>query len=91
MKVKNPAPGNGPDERPAQPQMTNPVTVHIRKHERVEDCGSFEVWYSDCRPSQYFYFDDVPGRRLRSDQMDRETALGKAKEFARAERDKLKS
>ena len=46
VKVKNPAPpGDGPDERSAQPQMTSPVTVHIRKHERVEDCGSFEVWY----------------------------------------------
>jgi hypothetical protein len=64
------------------------MTVHIRKHEKVKDCGSFEVWYSDGRPSRYFYFEDLPGRRLR-DQDDRETALRKAKEFATAERDAI--
>jgi hypothetical protein len=60
------------------------MTVHIRKHEAVKDCGSFEVWYDDGRPSKYFYWDDVPSRRLRPDMLDRETALEKAKAVARA-------
>ena len=66
------------------------MTVHIRKHEAVKGCGSFEVWYDDGRPSKYFYWDDVQSRRLRSDQTDRETALTRAKEFARAERDMVR-
>ena len=37
------------------------------KHEAVPKCGSFEVRFSDGRPSQYFYWEDLPGRRLRSD------------------------
>ena len=45
--------------------------------------GSFEVRFPD-RPSQYFYWDDLPGRRLKPELMDRETALEKAKAFARA-------
>lgn len=49
--------------------MTQLATVHIRKHEAVPDCGSFEVWYDDGRPSRYW--DDVPSRRVRSDQVDR--------------------
>jgi putative hemolysin len=69
--------------------MSDPNTVHIRKHEAVPDCGSFKVWYSDGRLSRYFYWDDVPSRRLRPDLLDRETALTRAKEFARAERDRL--
>ena len=69
--------------------MSDPITVRVRKHDKVKDTGSFEVWYSDGRPSRYFYFDDVPSRRLRPDLMDRQSALTRAKEFARAERDRL--
>ncbi len=65
--------------------------AHIRliKHEAVPDCGSFEVRFSDGRVSQYFYFDDLPSRRLRPETMTREQALEQAKELARAERDRL--
>jgi hypothetical protein len=68
------------------------MTVRLIKHEAVPDCGSYEVRFSDGRPSVYFYFDDVAGRRVRSDQMDRKQALRAAQSFARfarAERDKL--
>jgi hypothetical protein len=58
--------------------------VRIIKQEAVPDCGSFEVRFPDGRPSQYFYWDDVPSRRLRPDMLDRETALEQAKAVARA-------
>jgi hypothetical protein len=62
-------------------------SVRLIKHEAVPKCGSFEVRFSDDRPSKYFYRDDVPGRRLNPDLVDSEQALeGKAKAFARAER-----
>jgi hypothetical protein len=60
--------------------------VRLIKHEVIPDCGSFEVRFSDGRPSQYFYWDDLPSRRLRPDLVDSETALEQAKAFARAER-----
>ena len=41
--------------------------IRIIKHEAVPKCGSFEVRFSDGRPSQYFYWKDLPGRRLRRD------------------------
>ena len=40
------------------------------------------------RPSKFFYWEDIPGRRLRSDQADSFQALKDAKAFARAERDR---
>lgn len=66
--------------------MTN--GIRIIKHEAVPDTGSYEVRFPDGRPSRFFYWDDVPGRRLRPDQVDRETALEAAKGLARSERDK---
>lgn len=66
------------------------TTVHIRKHEAIPGCGSFEVYYSDGRKSVYFYWEDNPGRRLRPEQVDQATAKAAAQEFARTERDKLK-
>ena len=35
-------------------------------------------------PSETFYWDDIPARRLRPDLMDRETVLEKAEALARA-------
>jgi hypothetical protein len=61
--------------------------IRIVKHEAVPGCGSFEVRFPDDRPSQYFYWDDSPARRLRPDLLDRETALEKAKAVARAARE----
>lgn len=62
--------------------------IRLIKHEAVPDCGSFEVRYDDGRPSQYFYWDDIPGRRLRADQVSSDVALEQAKAFARAERER---
>ncbi len=59
------------------------MTVRLIKHEAVPDCGSFEVRYDDGRPSVFFYWDDIPGRRVRPDQMDRKQALQAARAFAR--------
>jgi hypothetical protein len=60
--------------------------VHLRKHEAVQDCGSYEVWFDDGRPSKFFYFDDLPNRRLRPDVMTKAQAAEAAQAFARAER-----
>ena len=64
-----------------------PSHVRIIKHEAVPGCGSFEVCFADGRVSQYFYFDDIPGRRLRPEMLTREQALEAAKALARAEPD----
>ena len=64
------------------------MTVRLIKHEAVPDCGSFEVRYADGRPSVFFYWDDIPGRRVRPDQMDSKQALQAAKTLARAGRDR---
>jgi hypothetical protein len=58
--------------------------VRIIKHEAVPDCGSFEVRFADGRESIYFYWDDLPGRRLNPETLDRETAMEQAKAVARA-------
>jgi len=65
--------------------MTN---VHLRKHEAVRDCGSYEVWFDDGLPSKFFYFDDLPNRRLRADIMTKAQSADAAQAFARAEREK---
>ena len=59
----------------------------IIKHEAVPKCGGFEVRFPDGRPSQYFYWDDLPNRRLRPDPLTSDVALEQAKALARAERD----
>ena len=58
--------------------------IRIIKHEAVPQCGSFEVRFPDGRQSVYFYWDDLPSRRLRPETLDRETALEQAKALARA-------
>jgi hypothetical protein len=58
--------------------------VRIIRHEAVKDCGSFEVRFADGRPSQYFYWDHIPARRMRPETLDRETALERAKALASA-------
>ncbi|UPJ70030.1 hypothetical protein [Bradyrhizobium sp. 187] len=55
----------------------------------IPDCGSFEVCFQDGRPSQYFYWDDNPGRRSITIGLSQEDALNQAKELTRTERDKL--
>jgi hypothetical protein len=56
----------------------------------VPQTGSFEVRFSDGRPSVFFYWDDIPARRLSPQQMDSNRALEAAKALARSERDKIK-
>ena len=58
--------------------------IRVIKHEAVPDCGSFEVRFADGTPSQFFYWDNLPSRRLNPATLDRETALEKAKAAARA-------
>ena len=41
------------------------MPIEVIKHEAVPKCGSYEVRYSDGQPSRYFYFEDLPSRRLR--------------------------
>ena len=62
-------------------QMTD--RVRIIKHEAVPQCGSFGA-LPGLRPSVYFYWDDLPSRRLNPQTLDRETALEKAKAVAMA-------
>ncbi len=58
---------------------------HIISHEAVPKCGSFEVRFPDGRKSHYFYWDDIPGRRLRPDLLTSEQALRDARTLARRE------
>ncbi len=62
------------------------ANVRLIKHEEkaIPGCGSFEVRFGDGRPPVYFYCEDLPSRRLRSDLIDRESALVQAQAFARA-------
>ena len=66
------------------------VSDHIRiiRHSAVPDIGSFQARFADGRPSRYFYFDDVLGRRLRPDILTSEQALEQAKALARDRREK---
>lgn len=69
--------------------MTATKNIRIIRHEAVQQTGSFEVRFPDGRASVYFYFDDIPGRRMRPEMLDSVTAEAKAKALARAEQDKL--
>ena len=60
--------------------------IRIIRHEVVPKCGSYEVRFPDGRLSKY---EDIPGRRLSSDQADSFQALNDAQAFARAERTKV--
>jgi hypothetical protein len=62
--------------------------IRILKHQVITGTGSYEVRFPDVRKSKFFYFEDVPSRRLRPDMLTREQALEQAKALARAERDK---
>lgn len=61
--------------------------IRLIKHEAVPKCGSFEVRFPDGSPSRFFYWDDIPGRRLRPEMVPGDVALEAAKAFARAQRD----
>jgi hypothetical protein len=59
------------------------TSVRIIRHETIPNCGSYEVRYADGRPSQFFYWEDDPGRRLRPDLLTGEVALEQARAVAR--------
>jgi hypothetical protein len=65
--------------------------IRILKHEAVPRCGSYEVRFSDGRPSRYFYWDDEASRRLRPELLTGKQAEQHAKSHARDEQDKLRS
>ena len=67
-----------------------PDRVRIIPHEAVPKCGSYEVRFPDGRPSRFYYWDDIAGRRLRPDLVDGATAKREAQALARAEQDKVK-
>jgi len=69
----------------------DPIRIFPHSPEGIPDCGSFEVWFQDGRPSRYFYWDDNPGRRSVTGKPTQDDALTQAKELARAERAKLKA
>jgi hypothetical protein len=60
------------------------MTDRIRsvRHEAAPNCGSFEVRFPDDRPPRYFYWDNLPSRRLRPDILTNEQGLEQAKAFA---------
>jgi hypothetical protein len=58
------------------------MKIRIIKHEVVPDCGSYEVRFPDGRPSRYFYFENLAGRRLRPDRVEQAVAEQNAKRFA---------
>jgi hypothetical protein len=64
------------------------MAIRLIRHEAIPKCGSFEVRLPNGAPSRYFYWDDLPSRRLRPDLVDGRTALEQAEAFARAERER---
>jgi hypothetical protein len=60
------------------------ISVRIIKHEAIPQTGSYEVRYSDGRPSRFFYWDDDPGRRLDPNTLTGEQALERAEAAARS-------
>jgi hypothetical protein len=66
------------------------MTVRIIRHESIPQTGSYEVRFSDGRPSVYHYFDDNPGRRSITGAMTGAEALRAAKVLAQVAQDNLK-
>jgi len=67
------------------------MPILLIRHEAIPGCGSYEVRFPDGRPSRFFYWDDVPSRRLRPEVLTSEEALERVKALARAEQNKLGS
>jgi hypothetical protein len=59
------------------------ANVRLIRHEAVPKCGSYEVRFLAGKPSRYFYWEDLPSRRLRREQMTDEEALEQARAFRR--------
>jgi hypothetical protein len=65
------------------------ISARIIKHEAIPQTGSYEVQFTDGRPSVYYYFDDDPGRRSITGKMASARALELAKLAAGAQIDEL--
>ena len=65
------------------------MRLRLIRHEAVPKTGSFEIRFLDSRQSRFHLLDDIPGRRLRPDLVDANTAEREAKAFAHGEREKL--
>src|SRR5262245_51641846 len=69
--------------------MTDRIRIIPHALRSIPDSGSFEVWFADGRESQYFYWDDNPGRASTTTRMNQSQAKEAASALARAERAKL--
>lgn len=69
--------------------MAGRIRIIPHSPEGILYCGSFEVRFPDGRPSQFFYWDDVATRRLRTEAMTQEQAKKAAQDLARAEQTAL--
>jgi hypothetical protein len=69
--------------------MADRIRIIPHAPEGIPDSGSFEVWFADGRESQYFYWDDNPGRASTTRKMNQDQAREAARKLAREERDKL--
>ena len=65
--------------------------IRIIKNESVLGSGSFEVRFAGGRDSIYFYWDDIPARRLRPETVTREAALEQAKARQRVAEQRLRA
>jgi hypothetical protein len=65
--------------------------VRMIPHEAVPKCGSYEVRFPDGRPSRFYYWDDIAGRRLRPDLLTSEQALRDARTLAKSEQNRLEA
>ena len=61
----------------------NAMMPRIIRHEVVPGCGSYDVRFADGRESKFFYWDDLPSRRLRPEIPTREAVLEQAEALAR--------
>ena len=69
--------------------MAGPIRIIPHVAYDTNDCGSFEVWFADGRPSEFFYWDNNPGRASITRKMNQDQAKEAARALARIERDKL--
>jgi hypothetical protein len=67
------------------------MRVRLIRHEAVPGVRSFKIRFPDGRSSRFIYWDDIPGRRPRTDLADSALAERVAKIFARAEQRMLDS
>jgi hypothetical protein len=60
--------------------MADRIPIIPYYHEGIPDCGSFEVWFADGRPSEFFYWDNNYGRASITRKMNQDQASVKPRE-----------